>query len=156
MESKTRPSLSKYVLFGLRAAILQTLSVFMRLYITGITSLSLSLCPSGIQSQHFNYTWMRHVRQQDVCLAPQGTGNGFALQLCDNTKAQLRWFHKSSNSALVGWLWVCRLLFLLLFVFPPLLNSFVSVRHISNRADLLLYIYILGVKNVAVSWLLVH
>ncbi|XP_044073481.1 polypeptide N-acetylgalactosaminyltransferase 5 [Siniperca chuatsi] len=58
------------------------------------------ICDLSKQSQHFNYTWMRHVRQQDLCVAPQGKGNGFALQLCDNTKPELRWFHKSSNSAL--------------------------------------------------------
>uniref|UniRef100_A0A3Q1BFT6 Polypeptide N-acetylgalactosaminyltransferase n=1 Tax=Amphiprion ocellaris TaxID=80972 RepID=A0A3Q1BFT6_AMPOC len=51
-------------------------------------------------SQHFNYTWMRHVRQQDLCVAPQGKGSSFALLSCDNTKPELRWFHKSSTSAL--------------------------------------------------------
>nr|XP_046260588.1 polypeptide N-acetylgalactosaminyltransferase 5 [Scatophagus argus] len=63
-------------------------------------SLLFETCDLSKQSQHFNYTWMRHVRQQDVCVAPQGKSNGFALQLCENTKAELRWFHKSSNSAL--------------------------------------------------------
>ncbi|XP_069009787.1 polypeptide N-acetylgalactosaminyltransferase 5 [Embiotoca jacksoni] len=63
-------------------------------------SLSFEICNLSKQSQHFNYTWMRHVRQQDLCVAPQGQGNGFALVLCDNAKPQLRWFHKSSNSAL--------------------------------------------------------
>lgn len=64
--------------------------------------LCLSSCLCFIQSQHFNFTWMRHVRQQDLCIAPESTGKGFTLQSCDNTKAELRWFHKSSNSALVG------------------------------------------------------
>ncbi|XP_042351202.1 polypeptide N-acetylgalactosaminyltransferase 5 [Plectropomus leopardus] len=63
-------------------------------------SLSFETCDLSKQSQHFNYTWMRHVRQQDLCVAPHGKGNGFALQLCDNTKPEHRWFHKSSNSAL--------------------------------------------------------
>ncbi|XP_070694045.1 polypeptide N-acetylgalactosaminyltransferase 5 [Pempheris klunzingeri] len=63
-------------------------------------SLLFEICDLSKQSQHFNYTWMRHVRQQDLCVAPQGKGNGFALQSCDNTKTELRWFHKSSNSAL--------------------------------------------------------
>lgn len=63
-------------------------------------SLLFEICDLNKQSQHFNYTWMRHVRQQDTCVAPQGKGNSFALQLCDNAKAELRWFHKSSNSAL--------------------------------------------------------
>ncbi|XP_056246074.1 polypeptide N-acetylgalactosaminyltransferase 5 [Seriola aureovittata] len=63
-------------------------------------SLSFEICDLSKQSQHFNYTWMRHVRQQDLCVAPQGKGIGFGLQSCDNTKPELRWFHKSSNSAL--------------------------------------------------------
>lgn len=52
------------------------------------------------QSQHFNYTWMRTIRQQDLCVASVNTG--VALQPCDNTKAELRWYHKSSDSSLVG------------------------------------------------------
>lgn len=62
----------------------------------------LLLLSRSIQSQHFNYTWMKHIRQQDLCVTPQGAGNSFALQPCDNLKPELRWFHKSSNSALVG------------------------------------------------------
>ncbi|KAG7227510.1 hypothetical protein INR49_005325 [Caranx melampygus] len=61
-------------------------------------SLSFEICDLSKQSQHFNYTWMRHVRQQDLCVAPQG--ESFGLQSCDNSKPELRWFHKSSNSAL--------------------------------------------------------
>ncbi|KAM9346843.1 polypeptide N-acetylgalactosaminyltransferase 5 [Symphorus nematophorus] len=63
-------------------------------------SLLFETCDLSKPSQHFNYTWMRHVRQQDICVAAQGKGNGFALQLCENTRPELRWFHKSSNSAL--------------------------------------------------------
>ncbi|KAK5890483.1 hypothetical protein CesoFtcFv8_014001 [Champsocephalus esox] len=63
-------------------------------------SLSFDKCDLSKQSQHFNYTWTRHIRQQDLCLAPQGKGSSFALQLCDNDKPEHRWFHKSSNSAL--------------------------------------------------------
>ncbi|XP_028250213.1 polypeptide N-acetylgalactosaminyltransferase 5 [Parambassis ranga] len=63
-------------------------------------SLSFEMCDLSKQSQHFNYTWMRHVRQQDLCVAPQGTGSSFALVPCDSAKSELRWFHKSSNSAL--------------------------------------------------------
>uniref|UniRef100_A0A8D3AI95 Polypeptide N-acetylgalactosaminyltransferase n=1 Tax=Scophthalmus maximus TaxID=52904 RepID=A0A8D3AI95_SCOMX len=63
-------------------------------------SLSFEICDLSKQSQHFNYTWMRHIRQHDLCVAPRGKSSGFALQLCDNTKPELRWFHKSTNSAL--------------------------------------------------------
>uniref|UniRef100_A0A4W6FPX9 Polypeptide N-acetylgalactosaminyltransferase n=1 Tax=Lates calcarifer TaxID=8187 RepID=A0A4W6FPX9_LATCA len=64
-------------------------------------SLSFEICDLSKQSQHFNYTWMRHIRQEDLCVAPQSKDSGFGLQPCDNTKPELRWFHKSSNSALV-------------------------------------------------------
>lgn len=78
-------------------AIFQHFSVFVERNYVIVTPLFFSLC---LQSQHFNYTWMRHIRQQDLCVAHQG--ESFALQSCDNSKPELRWFHKSSNSALVG------------------------------------------------------
>ncbi|CAB1346696.1 unnamed protein product [Coregonus sp. 'balchen'] len=64
-------------------------------------SLAFEKCNLSKLSQHFNYTWMRHVRQNDVCVTAQGKGTSLALQPCDNTKPQLRWLHKASNSALV-------------------------------------------------------
>ncbi|KAM7407544.1 hypothetical protein PAMA_003321 [Pampus argenteus] len=63
-------------------------------------SLSFEICDLSKQSQLFNYTWMRQVRQQDLCVAPQAKKSGIILQLCDDAKSELRWFHKSSNSAL--------------------------------------------------------
>lgn len=41
---------------------------------------------------------MRTLRQQDLCVA----SSPVAPQPCDNAKAELRWYHKSSDSALVG------------------------------------------------------
>ncbi|XP_034430369.1 polypeptide N-acetylgalactosaminyltransferase 5 [Hippoglossus hippoglossus] len=66
------------------------------------SSLSFEICDLSKQSQHFNHTWMRHIRQQDLCIAPQGKGkgNGVALESCDNAKLDIRWFHQSTNSAL--------------------------------------------------------
>ncbi|XP_029980125.1 polypeptide N-acetylgalactosaminyltransferase 5 [Sphaeramia orbicularis] len=63
-------------------------------------SLFFETCDLNQQSQHFNYTWMKLVRHQQTCIAPQGKDNSVALLLCDNAKPELRWFHKSSNSAL--------------------------------------------------------
>lgn len=63
-------------------------------------SLSFETCDLSKQSQHFNYTWLRHVRQQNTCVAPQGKGTSITLQTCDNVRADLRWFHKSSSSSL--------------------------------------------------------
>ncbi len=95
---------------------------------------------------------MRHVRQQDLCIAPQGKGNGFALQICDNTKSELRWFHKSSKSALVGRLWVCRLL--CLFVLLSFLNS-VILESLCKTAGVACFTFT-RMKNVAVSCKLVQ
>uniref|UniRef100_H3BYC5 Ricin B lectin domain-containing protein n=1 Tax=Tetraodon nigroviridis TaxID=99883 RepID=H3BYC5_TETNG len=59
-------------------------------------SLLFETCDLAKQHQHFNYTWMRTLRQQDLCVA----SSPVALQPCDNAKAELRWYHKSSDSAL--------------------------------------------------------
>uniref|UniRef100_A0A1A8JHV1 Polypeptide N-acetylgalactosaminyltransferase n=1 Tax=Nothobranchius kuhntae TaxID=321403 RepID=A0A1A8JHV1_NOTKU len=63
-------------------------------------SLSFDICDLNKQNQHFNYTWMRHIQQQGLCVAPQVRKNGIVMTSCDNTKPELRWFHKNSNSAL--------------------------------------------------------
>ncbi|XP_004081934.1 polypeptide N-acetylgalactosaminyltransferase 5 [Oryzias latipes] len=63
-------------------------------------SLSFETCDLNKQSQHFSYTWLRHVRQGDLCIAPQQSLNSFSVVSCDNAKAELRWFHKSSKSTL--------------------------------------------------------
>ncbi|XP_014887105.1 polypeptide N-acetylgalactosaminyltransferase 5 [Poecilia latipinna] len=63
-------------------------------------SLSFEICDLSNQNQQFNYTWMKSIRHQDLCVAAQSTGSGFALVPCDNTKRELRWSYKTSNSAL--------------------------------------------------------
>ncbi|XP_037542340.1 polypeptide N-acetylgalactosaminyltransferase 5 [Nematolebias whitei] len=63
-------------------------------------SLSFEVCNLNKQNQHFNYTWMRHIRQQGLCVEPQSKEHGFALLPCDNAKRELRWLHKISNVAL--------------------------------------------------------
>lgn len=63
-------------------------------------SLSFDMCNLNEQSQCFNFTWMKTIRQQQLCVAPQDEGNGLALQLCDNTNPKLRWDYRSSSSAL--------------------------------------------------------
>lgn len=81
---------------------------------------------------------MRHVRQQDSCIAPDNTGKGFSLRPCDNAKADLRWFHKSSNTALVGWCLAASspsIIYLSLLLYLPL-DSTVSVGHDVTSADL--------------------
>uniref|UniRef100_A0A3B3CZ40 Ricin B lectin domain-containing protein n=1 Tax=Oryzias melastigma TaxID=30732 RepID=A0A3B3CZ40_ORYME len=58
-------------------------------------TLSFDMC--DLNKQHFSYTWMRHFRQGDLCIAPQPNINSFALVSCDNTKPELRWFHRSAD-----------------------------------------------------------
>lgn len=43
---------------------------------------------------------MRAIRQQDLCVS--SSNRSVSLQPCDNTKAELRWYHKASDSTLVG------------------------------------------------------
>ncbi|TWW80741.1 Polypeptide N-acetylgalactosaminyltransferase 5 [Takifugu flavidus] len=62
------------------------------------SSLMFETCDLGKQSQLFNYTWMRAIRQQDLCVS--SFNRSVSLQTCDNTKAELRWYHKSSDSTL--------------------------------------------------------
>ncbi|XP_030642491.1 polypeptide N-acetylgalactosaminyltransferase 5 [Chanos chanos] len=63
-------------------------------------SLSFEICDLSKQTQHFNYTWMRMVRQQGSCVAPQRPGQSVTVEPCDTTKSYLRWLHKSSNKVL--------------------------------------------------------
>ncbi|XP_068612991.1 polypeptide N-acetylgalactosaminyltransferase 5-like [Brachionichthys hirsutus] len=62
--------------------------------------LILDVCNLSKQTQLFNYTWMKQIRQKDICVAPQGKDNSLTLQPCNNANTELRWFHKSSNAAL--------------------------------------------------------
>uniref|UniRef100_A0A3Q2Q1X6 Polypeptide N-acetylgalactosaminyltransferase n=1 Tax=Fundulus heteroclitus TaxID=8078 RepID=A0A3Q2Q1X6_FUNHE len=63
-------------------------------------SLSFEICDLSKKNQQFNYTWMKNIRHHDLCVAAQNEGSGFALVPCDNSKRELRWFYKTSDSAL--------------------------------------------------------
>lgn len=63
-------------------------------------SLFFETCDLNQQSQHFNYTWLKNLQQQDICIAPQSKEGGVGLYMCDKADARLRWFHKLSDSAL--------------------------------------------------------
>ncbi|KAL7865374.1 hypothetical protein SRHO_G00106210 [Serrasalmus rhombeus] len=60
-------------------------------------SLSFEICDLSKQNQHFNYSWVRTVRQNAFCVAPLGTGTGMTMEQCDNTKPHLRWLHKANK-----------------------------------------------------------
>ncbi|KAK3543526.1 hypothetical protein QTP70_023634 [Hemibagrus guttatus] len=59
--------------------------------------LSFAMCNLSKQSQHFGYSWVRTLRQNNTCVSPNVTGRGVALEPCDNSKAHLRWLHKSNK-----------------------------------------------------------
>ncbi|XP_015234034.1 PREDICTED: polypeptide N-acetylgalactosaminyltransferase 5 [Cyprinodon variegatus] len=63
-------------------------------------SLFFEICDLSKTNQQFNYTWMKNIRQQNLCIGSQNSGSGFALLPCDNTKHELRWFYKTSHSTL--------------------------------------------------------
>ncbi|ROI16500.1 Polypeptide N-acetylgalactosaminyltransferase 5 [Anabarilius grahami] len=50
--------------------------------------------------QQFSYTWLRMLRQNTSCLAPQETQ--IIMEPCDNTKPHLRWMHKSGKVLLLS------------------------------------------------------
>ncbi|MBN3306233.1 GALT5 acetylgalactosaminyltransferase, partial [Amia calva] len=57
--------------------------------------LSFEVCDLSRQNQHFNHTWLRHVRQQNVCLALKNAKDDVGPVECDRADPQLRWLHKS-------------------------------------------------------------
>ncbi|XP_020787532.2 polypeptide N-acetylgalactosaminyltransferase 5 [Boleophthalmus pectinirostris] len=63
-------------------------------------SLLFETCDLNQQSQHFNYTWLRNLQQQNVCVAPQNKEGGVGLFLCERANVRFRWNHKLGNSAL--------------------------------------------------------
>ncbi|XP_072300465.1 polypeptide N-acetylgalactosaminyltransferase 5 [Eucyclogobius newberryi] len=57
-------------------------------------------CDLNQQSQHFNYTWLRNLQQQSVCIGPQSKEGSIGLYSCDRASPRLRWVHQLSNSLL--------------------------------------------------------
>ncbi|KAI5618606.1 polypeptide N-acetylgalactosaminyltransferase 5, partial [Silurus asotus] len=60
-------------------------------------SLSFGICDLSKQSQHFSYSWVRTLRQNNTCVSAKVAERGVALEACDNTKPHLRWLHKSNK-----------------------------------------------------------
>uniref|UniRef100_A0A3Q3DJM8 Polypeptide N-acetylgalactosaminyltransferase n=1 Tax=Hippocampus comes TaxID=109280 RepID=A0A3Q3DJM8_HIPCM len=59
-------------------------------------------CDLSKQSQHFNYTWLKQLRQKDLCVDHEANEGRLTLQPCSVERTALRWLHKSSKSKLVG------------------------------------------------------
>ncbi|XP_053327290.1 polypeptide N-acetylgalactosaminyltransferase 5 [Spea bombifrons] len=55
-------------------------------------------CDASKQNQRFNYTWLRLLKQNDLCLAPSNQKDKVSLHPCNNTDSNLRWLHKSLTS----------------------------------------------------------
>lgn len=63
-------------------------------------SLYFETCDLTQQIQHFNYTWLKNLRQQNVCIGPQSEEGRVGLFLCDRANSRLRWHHKLPNTPL--------------------------------------------------------
>ncbi|XP_012685791.2 polypeptide N-acetylgalactosaminyltransferase 5 [Clupea harengus] len=60
-------------------------------------TLLFATCDLSNQNQHFNYTWLRLIRQQALCVVPQGLGNRVTVEPCDHTKTHQRWMVNSNK-----------------------------------------------------------
>ncbi|XP_077584396.1 polypeptide N-acetylgalactosaminyltransferase 5 [Stigmatopora nigra] len=60
-------------------------------------SFSFEPCNLAQPNQHFNYTWMMQIRQQDMCFEPILSQATIHLKPCNPTLKTLRWLHNSSE-----------------------------------------------------------
>ncbi|XP_068103166.1 polypeptide N-acetylgalactosaminyltransferase 5 isoform X2 [Hyperolius riggenbachi] len=51
-------------------------------------------CDASKQNQHFNFSWLRLIKQKDLCIAP-GEKDKVTVRACDNKNSGIRWLHKS-------------------------------------------------------------
>ncbi|XP_029461383.1 polypeptide N-acetylgalactosaminyltransferase 5 [Rhinatrema bivittatum] len=52
-------------------------------------------CDVLSKNQQFSYTWLRLMKHEDFCLAPEKLKDILGLHPCDNKNHNLRWLHKS-------------------------------------------------------------
>ncbi|XP_053554291.1 polypeptide N-acetylgalactosaminyltransferase 5 [Bombina bombina] len=55
----------------------------------------LESCDGSKPSQQFAFTWLRLIKQNNLCMAPANEGDRLILYPCDNMNNKLRWLHKS-------------------------------------------------------------
>lgn len=94
---RTNPSFDKFLIYS------QNLINSHRRFPTvenGVTLLRNFLLT--FQNQHFNYTWLKQIRQNDLCVDHDADEDRFFLRPCSDEGTALRWLHKSTNSKLVG------------------------------------------------------
>ncbi|XP_044159340.1 polypeptide N-acetylgalactosaminyltransferase 5 [Bufo gargarizans] len=52
-------------------------------------------CDASKENQQFNFTWLRLIKQKDLCISPGPNKNKVVVLPCDNLNGNLRWLHKS-------------------------------------------------------------
>ncbi|KAM3917588.1 polypeptide N-acetylgalactosaminyltransferase 5 [Leptodactylus fuscus] len=62
------------------------------------SSVVLESCDPSKQNQHFNFTWLRLIKQKDLCISPGDIKTKVAVLPCDNRNSNMRWLHKSLTS----------------------------------------------------------
>ncbi|XP_067842890.1 LOW QUALITY PROTEIN: polypeptide N-acetylgalactosaminyltransferase 5 [Heptranchias perlo] len=58
-------------------------------------TLSFELCDMKKKCQHFSHTWLRLIKQMDMCIALLDMKQGLGMKPCDNKNNNLRWLHQS-------------------------------------------------------------
>ncbi|XP_075036945.1 polypeptide N-acetylgalactosaminyltransferase 5 [Mixophyes fleayi] len=59
------------------------------------SSVVIDSCDASKQNQQFNFTWLRLIKQKDLCIAPADVKDKLTVRACDNMNSDLRWLHKS-------------------------------------------------------------
>ncbi|XP_010192310.1 PREDICTED: polypeptide N-acetylgalactosaminyltransferase 5, partial [Mesitornis unicolor] len=61
------------------------------------TTLALEECDVNDEHQRFNYTWLRLLRHQELCVAPVGAGGALGLRRCGDGDGNrgLAWLHRA-------------------------------------------------------------
>ncbi|XP_069589065.1 polypeptide N-acetylgalactosaminyltransferase 5 [Ranitomeya imitator] len=54
----------------------------------------LESCDASKQNQQFNFTWLRLIRQKDLCISHGDIQNRVTVVQCDNLDASHRWLHR--------------------------------------------------------------
>ncbi|KAM4626760.1 polypeptide N-acetylgalactosaminyltransferase 5 [Discoglossus pictus] len=59
------------------------------------STLALESCDTSNKNQLFDYTWLRLIKQNDLCVAPAKEKDTLSVHPCDKTNGNQRWLHKS-------------------------------------------------------------
>ncbi|XP_078084455.1 polypeptide N-acetylgalactosaminyltransferase 5 [Mustelus asterias] len=56
---------------------------------------SFEVCNIHQKNQHFSHSWLRLIKQMDMCIALLDVKQGLGMKPCDKRNNNLRWFHRS-------------------------------------------------------------